>query len=185
METFIKKLHPKNKLILFLGNIEKSSFNINLDEKLQEEIVSFFKPRCKKIYSQQCKYYYYDDMKYIITQNGVHKCMKNKIHKYAYTDNAMVCSLQEINIPIDNFPPITTYHDTRVIERTIIQCKNFTVEIMDVIYSSGLISHECIIQINDWNDSIFQEFIQTFKYNINFNNFQVINHGRNNIMSII
>lgn len=185
MDEFIKGLHPKNKLILFLGNSEETCFNINLDENLQEKIVEFFKPQSKKFYHQQCKYYFYDDMKYIITQNGIHKCIKNKIHKFASTDNTMICSLQEINIPIDYFPPITTYHDTRVIERNMIHYDNFTVEIMDVVYSSGLISHECSIHVKNWDDSKLQEFLKKFKFNINFSNSKILHHGKNNVLSII
>jgi hypothetical protein len=185
MNTFTNGLHPRNKLILFLGKNEQEYFNIDLGEELQDKIVKYFKSGAKKTIHQQCKYYYYDDLKYIITSNGIHKCMKNKIHKYSCSDNAMICSLQEINIPIDIFPPITSYHGTRIIERSIFQHRNFTVEAMNVVYNNGNITHECLINIYNYEDEVLQSFLREYKFDLNFNNHHVISHGDNNVLSII
>jgi hypothetical protein len=188
MNNFIKLVHPKNKINLFLGKMDDDGFNINLDENLQEKIVNFFKPSCNNVVHQQCKYYYYNDMKYIIMQNGIHKCIKNKIHKYSTTNNVMICSVQEIIVPIEQFPPISTYHDTRIIERSLFNFINFSLDVMNVVYNSGYISHECIITVNNNNtlmDPLLQEFIQEFGYNLDFTNETIINHGNNNILSIV
>jgi hypothetical protein len=185
MDTFTNGMHPRNKLILFLGKADQDCFNIDLGEELQEQIVKYFKPNSKRVIHQQCKYYYYDDLKYIITDNGVHKCMKNKIHKYSCSDNAMICSLQEITIPIDIFPPITGYNDTRIIERSIFHHRNFIVEAMNVVYNTGEITYECTINVFDYKDESLQSFLREYKFDLNFNDHQTINHGENNVLSII
>lgn len=185
MDTFTNGLHPRNKLVLYLGKLNDNCFDINLGEELQERIVNFFKPSSKKVIHQQCKYYYYDDLKYIITQNGIHKCMKNKIHKYSCSNNAMICSLQEISVPIETFPPITGYHDTRIIERSIFQHKCLDVEVMNVVYNNGIITHECSVIVRDLDDPLFKSFIAEFNYDLSFEKHTTIDHGNNNVLSII
>lgn len=187
MEQFLSDTHPKNKLVLFLGNKTTDTFDINLDESLQESMVAFLKPAAIKQQHTQCKYYYLNDLKYIITQSGYHRCMKSKIHKYNTTKNLMLCSLQEITLPIDVFPPVTGYHDTRIIERSVFSFNAFSLEVLSVL-SNGNVTYECIITITSgkWNDTLLQDFLKKFSFDTTFNQESVyLEHGESSVVSII
>jgi len=182
----MKKLNSRNKICLYLGTMEEDNFNLNLNNERQQLIVNYLNnlQGFDKI-NQQCKYYYLDDMKYIITNSGIHKCKKDKIHRYAISDNIFMYELQEITIPIDDFKGITEYDDMRVVERMVFMNKDsVNIEILNIINQNNIISNEVLITCLDINKTVI-DLLKNFNYNLPKEFVENITHGKNIILSII
>lgn len=135
-------------LILF-GKQHKNYFQTDIGYQIQEELMAFLeKEKWDNIMHQQSKYYYWNDLKYIIpvNKNANHKCKKDKINSYTiYTSSTYdmrICDYQEIVLPLDIFPPITEYNDMRLVSRTVMMKKDYTLELLSITHQNNCITHE-------------------------------------------
>lgn len=188
MEEFIKTFHPKNKINLYLGCKKSDYFDLNIGNELQEKIVKYIKKhKWIKIINQQNKYYFLEDMKYIITNTGNHKCMKEKIHKIIMNENILLSENQEIQIEVEQFPPISKYDDIRICERTVFYNKKYYIEICNYSHIDNNVTFEIKISCIEQIPKLILELLTKFNYSLDFDNNtkQIIEHGANYVLSIL
>ncbi len=138
-----------SRVLVIFGKQKEHYFQTDIGYQIQEELLEFVeKEQWDSIIHQQSKYYYWNDLKYIIPVNkkANHKCKKDKIHSYQlYTSSTWdmrVCNYQEIVLPLDIFPPINEYHDMRLVSRTVMRQKNYTLELLSITHQNNNVTYE-------------------------------------------
>lgn len=138
-----------SKVLVIFGKQRENYFQTDIGYKIQEELLEYVeKDKWDSIIHQQSKYYYWNDLKYIIPVNkgANHKCKKDKINSYKlYTSqlwDMRICNYQSIVLSLDIFPPINEYHDMRLVSRTVLKNKDFTLEILSITHQNNNVTYE-------------------------------------------
>ena len=123
-----------------------------------------------KIIQNNCKHFFYNDLQLIINEYGDQWCKKDKIFSYNTLQNTnrdendLRISLYRTNkIPIDLFPPITTYHDIRKIVKTRFIKDNVSFEVLIIGHRDKCLSYEVKIYGNTESSNIIQQFLNFYK----------------------
>lgn len=123
-----------------------------------------------KIIQNNCKHFFYNDLQLIINEYGDQWCKKDKIFSYNTLQNTnndendLRISLYRTNkIPIDLFPPITTYHDIRKIVKTRFIKNNVSFEVLIIGHRDKCLSYEVKIYGNTQSSNIIQQFQNFYK----------------------
>ncbi len=152
-------------VLIIFGKQHKDYFQTDIGYTIQEELMKFVeKEQWDSVIHQQSKYYYWNDLKYIIPVNkgANHKCKKDKIHSYKlYTSSLYdmrVCNCQEIVLPLDIFPPIDEYHDMRLVSRTVMKKKEYTLELLSITHHNNNVTYE--IQMRGQNMEKMEKIIK-------------------------
>ena len=103
--------------------IDKKNIKLDIGEEKYIKILGYLhSKKWEKVIQNNCKHFFYNDLQLIVNEYGDQWCKKDKIFSYNTLQNNndrgndIRVSLYRTNkIPIDLFPPITTYHDIRKI----------------------------------------------------------------------
>ena len=129
-----------------LGTNQENCFVTNLSQETFDTINQYFRKVTKQIRHYQNKWFYFQDMKYIVSLNGYQRCVKTEVINYTRTDNVLAMLVKDINVPLNQFPCSTEYHDTRLVEQTDYIINSDTrVEVYLITHNDGEITRECVI----------------------------------------
>ena len=151
--------------------IDKNHIKLDIGEEKYIKILGYLhSKKWGKIIQNNCKHFFYNDLQLIINEYGDQWCKKDKIFSYntlQNTDNKgndIRVSLYRTNkIPIDLFPPITTYHDIRKIVKTRFIKDNVSFEVLVVGHRDKCLSYEIKIYGNIQSSNIIEQFLNFYK----------------------
>ena len=151
--------------------IDKNHIRLDIGEEKYIKILGYLhSKKWEKIIQNNCKHFFYNDLQLIINEYGDQWCKKDKIFSYNTLQNNddrgndIRVSLYRTNkIPIDLFPPITTYHDIRKIVKTRFIKDNVSFEVLVIGHRDKCLSYEIKIYGNTQSSNILQQFVNFYE----------------------
>jgi hypothetical protein len=151
--------------------IDKNYVKLDIGEEKYIKILGYLhSKKWQKIIQNNCKHFFYNDLQLIINEYGDQWCKKDKIFSYNTLQNNddrgndIRVSLYRTNkIPIDLFPPITTYHDIRKIVKTRFIKDNVSFEVLVIGHRDKCLSYEIKIYGNTQSSNILQQFVNFYE----------------------
>ena len=151
--------------------IDKNYVKLDIGEEKYIKILGYLhSKKWEKIIQNNCKHFFYNDLQLIINEYGDQWCKKDKIFSYNTLQNNddrgndIRVSLYRTNkIPIDLFPPITTYHDIRKIVKTRFIKDNVSFEVLVIGHRDKCLSYEIKIYGNTQSSNILQQFVNFYE----------------------
>jgi hypothetical protein len=141
---------PNYNCVYIIGD-EPADTNIGV-ERIQN-ITSHLNTMTWKggIQHSQYKKYYLNDTVYCIDNNGYHRCYKDFVESYSLGDKLFKLNMYTTELSLENFPGVTEYHDTRIVESTVYNAGVglFAIECSVVSDASGNVYYQCTLKYNN------------------------------------
>ncbi len=169
---------------ILLGQNTSEYFDLNLTQEKQRMLVKELKSMSwDKIYHNQEKHYCFEDMQYIIDNRNKHTCFKSKVLSFEKQDSAIIGQMNMVFMTIDKFPPITEYHDMRLVEHSTFISGQSQVHVRTVNHADGTVSYEIRIESTNKEEAI--GYAEKLGYKINEFKPNYLEHGAYYVMSLI
>ena len=151
--------------------IDNKCIKLDMGEEIYVKFLGYLhSQKWNKIIQNNCKHYYYNDLQLIINEYGDQWCKKDKIFSYNSLKNKEISNIdvrvtlyRTNKIPIELFPPITTYHDIRKIRKTRFIKDNVSFELLIIGHRDKCISYEIKIYGNVQTSDVIKQFIKFYK----------------------
>lgn len=151
--------------------IDKNYVKLDIGEEKYIKILGYLhSKKWEKIIQNNCKHFFYNDLQLIINEYGDQWCKKDKIFSYNSLRNNEISNIdvrvtlyRTNKIPIELFPPITTYNDIRKIRKTRFIKDNVSFELLIIGHRDKCISYEIKIYGNVQTSDVIKQFVKFYK----------------------